>query len=160
MGSKIIGVAGVGPYYKHPALVSVPSCPVSVSFAGFVSTPAPSPRERLSRSLSTISANLPVGASEAGLEPCEVSCRPRSACGSECLRRARCGKTARRDLCGGCRVTGSPTALYGAKRSARVVRSRLATWQHCDLSNTSTEHNGSDSALTDRDPHPYILPVC
>lgn len=37
------------------ALLSVPSCPVSVSFAGFVSTPAPSPCERLSRSLSTMS---------------------------------------------------------------------------------------------------------
>jgi len=61
------------------------------------------------------SANLPVGASEAGPEPYGEPCRPRSACGSECLRRARCGKTARRDLCGGCRVTGSPTALAGAK---------------------------------------------
>ena len=37
------------------ALLSVPSCPVSVSFAGYVSTPAPSPCERLSRSLSTMS---------------------------------------------------------------------------------------------------------
>jgi hypothetical protein len=35
--------------------LSVPSCPVGVSFAGFVSTPAPSPCERLSRSLSTMS---------------------------------------------------------------------------------------------------------
>ncbi len=35
--------------------MSVPSCPVSVSFAGFVSTPAPSPCKRLSRSLSTMS---------------------------------------------------------------------------------------------------------
>jgi hypothetical protein len=30
---------------------------------------------------------------------------------SEYSRRARCGKTARRDLCGGCQVTGSPTAI-------------------------------------------------
>ena len=35
--------------------MSVPSCPVSVSFVGFVSTSAPSPCERLSRSLSTMS---------------------------------------------------------------------------------------------------------
>ena len=48
------------------------------------------------------SANLNVGDSEQGSQPC---------CGSEYSRRARCGKTARRDLCGGCRVTGSPTAL-------------------------------------------------
>ena len=31
-------------------------------------------------------------------------------CGSESHRGARCGKTARRDLCGGRRVTGVPTA--------------------------------------------------
>ena len=31
-------------------------------------------------------------------------------CGSESHRGARCGNTARRDLCGGRRVTGSPTA--------------------------------------------------
>src|SRR6266545_8290465 len=35
----------------------------------------------------------------------------RPSCGGEYHRRARCGKTARRDLCGGCRVTGSPTAI-------------------------------------------------
>jgi hypothetical protein len=37
--------------------LSVPSCSVSVSFAGFVSTAAPSPCERLSRSLSTVSCS-------------------------------------------------------------------------------------------------------
>ena len=31
-------------------------------------------------------------------------------CGGESYRGARCGKTARRDLCGGRRVTGVPTA--------------------------------------------------
>src|SRR6266487_3329206 len=42
-------------------------------------------------------------------------CAVESSCGSEYLRRARCGKTARRDLCGGCQVTGSPTAIHGVK---------------------------------------------
>jgi hypothetical protein len=40
--------------------------------------------------------------------------------GSESHRGARCGKTARRDLCGGRRVTGVPTAT--ASRIAAVVR--------------------------------------
>ena len=35
-------------------------------------------------------------------------------CGSESHRGARCGKTARRDLCGGRRVTGVPTATVRA----------------------------------------------
>ena len=41
-------------------------------------------------------------------------------CGSESHRGARCGKTARRDLCGGRRVTGVPTAtvLRGGRRWA------------------------------------------
>ncbi|HSX81732.1 MAG TPA: reverse transcriptase domain-containing protein [Candidatus Saccharimonadia bacterium] len=39
-----------------------------------------------------------------------VSCRE-AACESESLRRARCGSSARRDLCGGGRVTGRPTAM-------------------------------------------------
>ena len=39
-----------------------------------------------------------------------VSCRE-AACESESLRRARCGHSARRDLCGGGRVTGRPTAM-------------------------------------------------
>ena len=34
-----------------------------------------------------------------------------AACESESLRRARCGSSARRDLCGGGRVTGRPTAM-------------------------------------------------
>ena len=34
-----------------------------------------------------------------------------AACASESLRRARCGSSARRDLCGGGRVTGRPTAM-------------------------------------------------
>ena len=59
------------------------------------------------------SANLPVGNSEEELmchQSGRVAC-PESSCGSEYSRRARCGKIARRDLCGGCRVTGSPTAI-------------------------------------------------
>jgi RNA-directed DNA polymerase len=39
-----------------------------------------------------------------------VSCRE-AACESESLRRARCGRSARRDLCGGGWVTGRPTAM-------------------------------------------------
>jgi len=39
-----------------------------------------------------------------------VSCRE-AACESESLRRARCGSSARRDLCGGGWVTGRPTAM-------------------------------------------------
>ena len=57
--------------------------------------PGPSDRKR--------NANLPAGNSQ-------ESCIWLS-CGSEYYRRARCGKTARRDLCGGCWVTGSPTAM-------------------------------------------------
>ena len=37
-----------------------------------------------------------------------------AACESESLRRARCGHAARRDLCGGGRVTGRPTAMAQA----------------------------------------------
>ena len=52
-----------------------------------------------------------------------------SCCGSEYSRRARCGKTARRDLCGGCQVTGSPTAINFVGPNARfrptVARSAL-----------------------------------
>jgi hypothetical protein len=57
------------------------------------------------------SANLPVGDSTVGPERNGIARRTWSACGGEYSRRARCGKTARRDLCGGCRVTGSPTAI-------------------------------------------------
>ncbi len=65
------------------------------------------------------SANLTVGDNEQGSEPC---------CGSECSRRARCGKTARRDLCGGCRVTGSPTALNFFDPNDRNAASRPICW--------------------------------
>ena len=36
-------------------------------------------------------------------------------CGSESHRGARCGKTARRDLCGGRRATGVPTATASVR---------------------------------------------
>jgi len=41
-----------------------------------------------------------------------VSCRE-AACASASLRGARCGRSARRDLCGGGRGTGRPTAMAG-----------------------------------------------
>src|SRR2546426_1516472 len=45
-----------------------------------------------------------------------------SCCGSEYPRRARCGKTARRDLCGGCWATGSPTAILNCSEVERLCK--------------------------------------
>src|SRR6266566_6825387 len=56
-------------------------------------------------------SHWPDRASWAVPNPVCCLCAVESSCGGEYLRRARCGKTARRDLCGGCRVTGSPTAI-------------------------------------------------
>ena len=44
----------------------------------------------------------------------EAASRASACCGSESFCRARCGKTARRDLCGGGRVTGRPTAMVSS----------------------------------------------
>ena len=51
-------------------------------------------------------------------------------CGSESHRGARCGKTARRDLCGGRRATGVPTAtgLRPGKKPRRLAGVAARRW--------------------------------
>src|SRR5258705_2582489 len=60
---------------------------------------------------------LPVGHDRVGW------CQARSSCGGEYLRRARCEKTARRDLCGGCRVNWQSYRDLTRLDTCRVVDS-------------------------------------
>ena len=52
-----------------------------------------------------------------------VSCGE-AACESESLRRARCGSAARRDLCGGGRVTGRPTAMAVTRQKPQYGKAK------------------------------------